>query len=52
MKGYCCTNGEDDYFNITLDINDNSILTGDGKGKHDVDKKFTCLELEVYSITI
>ena len=55
-SGWCFTNGSGhswgrDNYNIPNDSEGNSVLTGDGSGIADCDKKFTCVELEVYGIT-
>ena len=48
---YCKTNGSNDYFNVPTDANGNSILSGDGQGKKDNDKKFTLAAIETWAIT-
>jgi hypothetical protein len=49
----CSTVGFDDLcqFSIPTDNNGNNIVTGEGSRQKDYDKKFTCIDLEVYSVT-
>ena len=49
-NGYCCVNGKDDHFGVPSDAEGNSPLTGEGKGKADASKRFTCTALETYLI--
>ena len=46
----CCTNGRVDYYNVPSDAQGNSILTGDGQGKKDDDKKFTLAAIETWAV--
>lgn len=36
---------------MTCDSDGNHILTGDGAGKEEVEKRFTCTDLEIYTVT-
>ena len=50
-KGCCCTNeGSQAKYRVAVDKDGNSVLTGDGAGKADGDKKFTAVEIEVFLI--
>lgn len=47
-SGICRTNNVSNVgFNIPTDSDGNNVLTGDGAGKSDDEKRFTCTELEV-----
>ena len=51
-SGYCYTNGKgNDNYRIPVDFEGNSVLTGEGKGKADSKKTFTCLDYEVFTVT-
>jgi hypothetical protein len=48
---YCHTNGAlFDIYNVPTDSSGNSLLTGDGAGKDDDDKKFTLAGIETWSV--
>jgi hypothetical protein len=50
-NGGCCVDKDgwhDTYYKIKADENGNSPLTGEGAENEGYDKKFTCVELEVY----
>ena len=48
-SGYCYINFNT-YKDIGCDSEGNHVLTGDGKGKSDHGKRFTCTALEVYQV--
>ena len=48
-NGYCYINNWT-YKDIGCDSEGNHVLTGDGKGKKDDEKRFTCTALEVYLV--
>ena len=49
-QGKCCIN-HNTYRDIGCNSEGNHVLTGDGKGKSDWDKYFTCTALEVYLVS-
>ena len=51
-RGRCYTNGcYCDSYRVPTDGEGNSILTGDGAGKKDNQKKFTLAALETWAVT-
>ena len=50
-KGNCFTNSKDSLYNIPTDSDGNNVLTGDGKAQLCDEKYYTCVELEVFSIS-
>ena len=49
-NGLCWINNST-YKDIGCDSEGNHVLTGDGKGKGDNNKRFTCTALEVYLVS-
>ncbi len=51
-KSYCFTNGyrDGEFYMIPSDNQGNNIVTGQGSKEEDDDKRFTCLDLEVFSV--
>ena len=47
----CCYINNWTYMDIGCDSEGNHVLTGDGKGKSDKQKRFTCTALEVYLVS-
>jgi hypothetical protein len=48
---FCDTNGAPgNIYNVPTDFSGNSLLTGDGAGKADDDKKFTLAGIETWSV--
>jgi hypothetical protein len=48
---YCSTNGAwGDGYKVPTDSSGNSLLTGDGDGKDDDEKKFTLEGIETWSV--
>jgi len=52
--GYCSVTGQEQafYAGIGQDANGNNLMTGDGGGIQGDTKNFTCVEIEVFKITI
>ena len=47
----CSSNGSDhDNYNVPTDSSGNSLLTGDGAGKPDDEKRFTLAAIETWSV--
>jgi len=49
--GVCHIRNDRAYKDIPTDKNGNHILTGEGMGKDNLSKRFTCTKLEVYKVS-
>ena len=51
-NGLCWTNGcVNEFYKVGVDGEGNSLLTGDGKGKEDYEKRFTLSAIETWALT-